>query len=451
MIVISILLLTFIFSSWLRKKIEVLLPVFFTATAIVGLALAFVQRIALLNVILYALTVICLAVYIKQLIRKEYSFNVSKIFTIYLLALLVLFIFYAVADFSGLDASSISSSPEYEKVSDVLEASITVSPITQISSSGFRLLNVFEFLVASSSFLSNPWGILLGKNIFLMTLLLPLLSCISTSYIKDIKRTVICLVVSVFLIFIASTNNEFTTINPYFINGLLVGSALVYMLLFIEKHEWIYLFGGILLVIGSCLENRIGIYSALAFIATVVLYILLRCIDNIKKSIIRKVCYAGLAIIILVVVYLYRIKVVGDDPFEKDVYNTFFNASFTPYRYGVGIGSIQISFVYIVILLLGALVIANRYYKTYFDALGKNAVSSAFLNYGLFIWSIVLMLIIGGMYSIFWGRNNFNSIGEYLTGFENYVQCPLVTMAYYYSATTLRALAMRRGKNEGTK
>ena len=269
---------------------------------------------------------------------------------------------------------------------------------------------------------------------------LPLLSCISDDDRKVTKWSTVGLIVSVFVVFIASTNIEFITIDPYFVNGLMVGSALVFMLQFFEKHDGIYLIGGISLAIGSCLENRIGIYSALAIISTAILYILLRYIDTIKKSIFRKICYAGLVVAFLAVVYLYRVRVVGDDPFEKDVYNTFFNASFTPYRYGIGIGSFQISFVYIVILLLGALVIANRYYKTYFDALVRNAVSSFFLNYGLFIWSIVLMLIIGGMYSNFWGRTNFNSIGEYLTGFENYAQCPVVAMLYYYGAVTMKLI-----------
>lgn len=488
MTIICLIVIAFIISSWFKKKIELLLPVVFTAAAIMTMALSFIHRVNLAPAMIYAVAILGAVAYAIIALGKRNTSDgsfiketlTSKAFIFWIAATFILCIIYSIADKVGWDASAITSNPEYDKVSAVLDAARNSSILLGVDSPGLRLLNSWEFLSAKSLWLSNSWGIVLGKSIFLITMLLPLLSCaceVQYIDIRDAQKTamtaekkntkgikallfknahILATIITIFLIFLAATDNELSSINPYFTNGLMFGCALVYLLRWFENHKFFYAICAGIMMIGAAIGNRIGIYSVVAFIMIAFIMTIIHLIssgigrfsDHIgdKNYTMIGLFYGVVAIIVILAIYMYRIKVVGDDSFEKDVFNTFINASFTPYRYGLGIGSAKISIVYCIILLLGALVLASKYYKRYFDSITQNEATSFEINYILFIWSIVLLLILGGMYAQSWGRGNFNRDGEYLTNFEDYVQCPLVSMLYYYGVVTLRLLASKMAK-----
>lgn len=476
MAIICLIIISFILSSWFGKKMGLLLPVVFTAAAGMTMALSIINRVNLAPPIIYVVAIVGAVIYALVFLGKRgikgsgetLAVKDNAIF-IWLGVSLILCIIYTIADKTGWNVSIITSTSEYEKVSMVLDASRNSSLLSSIDSPGFRLLNSWEYLSASSLWLSYPWGIVLSKNVFMITMLLPLLSyACETRYtniaekkhIKGIKTLlsknahILATIVTIFLIFLAATDNELFSINPYFINGLMFGCTITYLLLWFESHELFFIFCTGIMMIGTAIGNRIGIYSVaalimLAFIMTII-HLSSNGLGKLSERIGDKnytmigIFYGIVAIIVILAIYMYRIKVVGDDSFEKDVFNTFINASFTSYRYGLGIGSAKISIAYVIILMLGALIVADNHYKRFFNSITRNDALSFELNYILFIWCIVLLMILGGMYAQSWGRENFNGNGEYLTNFEDYVQCPLVSMLYYYGVVTIRLLTSNK-------
>ncbi len=451
---ICLILLLFIISSWTSFETELIVPILFSAISLVAMTFSSIQRISLTIPLIYSVTIICVIFYLIRIVLKRNTININNHLIIYMASILVLCIFYALVNIFMCDDSAMFELTEYSKVSYVINNHKNQPLLSVIDSSGFRILDAWEFIIADSVRMLGNWGILLAKNIFLISMFLPLVSFFENCKATDYRFKRIAEIVVVALIMSSSTENELFTIKPYYINGLMFGGALVYALRCIETHEIIYALGSSILAIAGCLENRVGIYSMIAFIMTCCVIIALSfCCHFFRKMIEIKgkqarsllMLFCGMAASVIIgALYAYRVVIVGEEPLDKDIFNTFLNALYTSYRYGFGIGPIKISVVYISIIMFAIITSMDKYYIKYYESITNNRFIVNILRYTLFIWFILVIMIVGGMYTLFWGRENANSFGEYLTSFENYIQCPVTVMLYFYGALSIRALASIR-------
>lgn len=305
-----------------------------------------------------------------------------------------------------------------------------------LSSGSIRLLAAWE---KASTFILFPHisgSELIVKNLFLSVFFLPLIEAICGR--KDYKRLIIALVTCGIML-LAASDNELMSMKPYYTNGVMFGAAIIYLILYFERRRRFYLLGFGTLVIGCFLENRIGIISTMTFIVAFII-VSVTCFIFRRAELNQKPdwwIYIIATIFAIAAIYAFRVFAIGDNPFRKDVFNTYIGAVFTAYRYSV-IPFINLSYGYFVIIMLLFMVFCIN---------SSNRDINGMLNMTLCIWNIVFALVLSFLYMTAYAAENLANYDEYLTFFADYIQCPVIVMMYYFGFSYAR-LDYKGGMNK---
>ena len=293
--------------------------------------------------------------------------------------------------------------------------------VFNLSEGNIRLLGAWESVTTSLLFPHFYGYELVVKNVFMLSMFLPLFCMIHDK--REYKRIILLLIACVIMLFSAS-ENELLSIRPYYTNGVMFGAAVVYLILYLEQKRKFYLIGSITLITSCCLENRIGIISTLAFFLAFIVYGSIRLMLHSAERCQKTDWYIYILSIVfwIAIFYAFRLFVIGNNSFRKDVFNTYLNAIFTTHRYSV-VPLWGLSYFHFLIILLLLIILCHR------DNLKDIRWKMCSI---LYIWNIVLIMLLSFLYMTSYAADNFANYDEYLTFFADYIQCPVVVMLYYF-------------------
>ncbi len=140
-----------------------------------------------------------------------------------------------------------------------------------------------------------------------------------------------------------------------------------------------------------------------------------------------------IAIALILIAFMIRQYIVGEDDFRRDVASTYIKSVFTDHRYSVNL-LVHIPIAYF--LLISLLV----YYIVRLDS---KVMKMSFWIVNSFSFAYIVAL--GGLYTKRFAYENIQH-GEYLTNFENFMRIPVIMTLMYWTAVWVYVLIKKRKK-----
>lgn len=128
-----------------------------------------------------------------------------------------------------------------------------------------------------------------------------------------------------------------------------------------------------------------------------------------------------IAIALILIAFMIRQYIVGEDDFRRDVASTYIKSVFTDHRYSVNL-LIHIPIAYF--LLISTLI-------HYIVKIDSKVMKLSFWIVNLF--SFLYIVALGVLYTKRFAYENIQH-GEYLTNFENYMLIPVIMTLLYWTA-----------------
>ncbi len=286
--------------------------------------------------------------------------------------------------------------------------------------------------VYSLSVIGDNYGVMFAARLsFLLCLIAPLLFALfNNGYKKRIEKISKNLAgVALVLILFSSTDNEFASIKPFMIIGVMLGMALYYWDFSLAKSP--KTIGKItIMLVGACLCHRVGYVITASFLLGVIVC------KSVRRILLwadkRRTTHAILMLLFpligMIITLLIREWILCRDPFSKDVSDTFLSSLITTRRYHFGLFQ-NVSYIHFI--LLGFLLFFILGYLALRDNRPFGMLLSVYQEANVI--SAVYVVILWGLYVIKFAHENIEK-GEYLTKFENYIQIPVVFLLVFIAS-----------------
>jgi len=415
MIIVAMFLIAAVMAVKFHKSVNLMLPLVFTGGALLAMLslLINIPQIAILIIAVIAIMALCW-LFFHHMTREAVKV-IDKATIMWGISVLVMFIGYRhFGETLNIDLG---------------EADLNIQVI--------RLLGAWEFIVRKSLVINNSFDVLFAKNVYLITMLLPL-TALEMNNDKSFTKCELLLILFIsFIILVTGVDNEFLIMRPYFTNAIMFGAAIVFFVMYQEKRDALYMIGALVMLIGCALENRIGVLSIASMIVAVVvieaLHRILIATGEHRKLI--GVGYCIITILVMLTLYAFRVVIIGDDGFRRDVFNAFLSSLFSTERYSFGM-FYKFGYVHFLCLTILIPIVMKEIF------IGKKWLKMTIV---LYVWNVVLTLILGVLYTRFYAYENITR-GEYLTDLQFYIQCPVAVTLYFYGFKIVKAYRSNKNK-----